>query len=396
MLKTEIQKGPSATKPVGKTSRVVAVWIDWYAYHVGRFRGLFEHETLRNNVFGIEMVGGVGVHAGLKFREEIPSSLPVRTLFPESNWQQAKGFKVAIALWQCLSELNPDVVLVPGYYTNAGLACALWGKVYRRRTVLMTESTEYDHSRVWWKELVKSLLIRSLFDWAVSGGKAHRRYLEQLRFPVDRVARFYDVVENEFFKERSSAIRKQFQPQDFGLPENFFLYVGRLSPEKNIENLVAAYLEYRRTGGTWALLLVGDGPLAPKLRETAMVSLFTSDIYFEGLRSTSELPQYYAFAGCFVLPSTREPWGLVANEAMASGLPVVISNRCGCAEDLLAEGQNGYSFDPSNTNDLVECLKAISGMEPRTRLEFGRKSAQIISEFSPENWANEIARIAGA
>ena len=395
MLEIETKKKPSAAKRTAKTSRVVAIWIDWYAYHVGRFRGLFENERLRDNVFGIEMVGGVGVHAGLKFREEIPASLPVRTLFPGSNWQQAKGFSVAIELWKYLSELNPDVVLVPGYYTVAGLACALWSKVHHRRTVLMTESTEYDHSRIWWRELVKSLLIRSLFDWAVSGGKAHRRYLEQLKFPANRIARYYDVVDNEFFAERSSAIRKQFQPQDFGLPENFFLYVGRLSPEKNIESLLAAYLEYRHTGGTWALVLVGDGPLTPKLRETSLVSLFNSDIYFEGLRSTSELPQYYAFAGCFVLPSTREPWGLVANEAMASALPVIISNRCGCAEDLLAEGQNGFSFDPSNVNDLAECLKAMSGMEPGTRLEFGRKSTQIVDEFSPENWANEIARIAG-
>jgi glycosyltransferase involved in cell wall biosynthesis len=373
---------------------VVVIWIDWYAYHVARFQGLIGNPSLAGQVAGIEMVGGIGVHAGLKFREDLPSALPVETLFPEKSWREVKGWKTAAAIWKQLNRHNAHVVLVPGYYTIAGLAAALWGKVKGRRTVLMTESTEEDHVRNGFKEGLKGLLIRFLFEWAIAGGQPHRRYLQRLGFPGDRIASFYDVVDNEFFSQRSQAIRKHSQAADFDLPARYFLYVGRLAEEKNLGGLLSAYLAYRQSGGDWPLVLVGDGPERRALEASAQASAYERDIYFAGLRSTAELPQYYAFAGCFVLPSTREPWGLVTNEAMAAGLPIIVSRRCGCAEDLLVEGKNGCSFDPSIEGDLAACLTAVGGLDDETLVSMGACSQEIISQFSPQAWAAEVARIA--
>ena len=394
MLKTELRRSP-ASSPHGHTiGRVVVIWIDWYAYHIARFRGLVENQELAGNVRGIEMVGGMGVHAGLKFREDRRANLPVQTLFPKSSWSEVQGWKMSVALWQRLSSLDPQVVLVPGYYTAPGLAAALWGKLKGRRTVLMTETTEGDHKRVALREAFKTFLLRSLFDWAVAGGTAHRRYLQHLGFRPDRIAGFYDVVDNDFFRDRSAAIRKHSEPADFDLPDRYFLYVGRLAEEKNIGGLIAAYFEYRRAGGEWSLVLVGDGPERKALEELAASSLFGVDIHFAGLRGTAELPQYYAFAGCFVLPSVREPWGLVANEAMAAGLPLILSSRCGCTEDLLEEGVNGCAFDPAYPADLTACLTALSELDPESLSEMGRHSQEIVARFSPAAWASEIARIA--
>jgi 1,2-diacylglycerol 3-alpha-glucosyltransferase len=393
VLRTEIlpaeKKADESKRPVS----VVVIWIDWYAYHIARFLGLIQNEALAGQVAGIELVGGIGVHAGLKFREDLPAGLPVETLFPEASWQQVRGLPSARALWDRLNQLNPEVVLVPGYYTLPGLAAALWGKLHRRRTVLMTESTEADHGRVALKEFLKGLLIRSLFDWAVAGGAPHRRYLERLGFPSTRIARFYDVVDNDFFRERSKAIRKHSSAADFDLPERYFLYVGRLAEEKNIDGLLSAYIDYRKSGGAWSLVLVGDGPDRAMLENTAKASPYSQDIYFTGLRTTAELPQYYAFAGCFVLPSIREPWGLVANEAMAAGLPLIVSKRCGCAEDLLIEGENGCSFDPFTPGDLTSCLIAVSAVGADSLLDMGCRSEEIVDRFSPRAWACEVARI---
>ncbi len=390
---TEPQGARAARSPREKAGRIVVIWIDWYAYHVARFEGLSGHQDLGGHVAGIEMVGGVGVHAGLKFREDLPAALPVETLFPDRSWGEVKGWKMASALWRRLNRLSPEVVLVPGYYTAPGLAAALWGKLKGRRTVLMTESTEGDHKRRAGKEALKGLVIRLLFDWAVAGGAPHRRYLERLGFPPERIAGFYDVVDNAFFRHQSQAIRKHSRAVDFDLPEQYFLYVGRLAAEKNVVGLLESYLEYRKAGGRWSLVFVGDGPERQPLERVASRSKFVRDIYFPGLRTTAELPQFYAFAGCFVLPSTREPWGLVANEAMAAGLPVIISRRCGCAEDLLAEGENGCSFDPGLLGDLTSCLTAVSALDRTSLLDMGRRSQEIISRFSPEAWAAEVARI---
>ena len=116
-------------------------------------------------------------------------------------------------------------------------------------------------------------------------------------------------------------------------------------------------------------------------------------VRFEGLKSVRELPPYYAFARCFVLPSTREPWGLVVNEAMASGLPVIVSNRCGCAEDLVEDGANGYTFDPDRTGSLTENLHELSGMNTRELAAMADQSRELIARYSPEIWASEVAQL---
>ncbi len=374
--------------------RVAVIWIDWYAYHVARFRGLDAAPALAGKVVGLELVGGIGVHAGLKFREDLPPELAIETLQPQSSWAQANKLQLARELWSRLSEIEPEVVLVPGYYTLPAIAAALWAKFHRSTSVLMTESTAYDHPRVAWKEWAKGLLLRGLFDWAVTGGKEHLAYLDQLGFPADRTARSYDVVDNELFAQGTNALRGQ-SASDFGLPpEPYFVYVGRFAEEKNISLLLESWLTYRSEGGTWPLVLVGDGPLTSSLREAAAASGFGADVYFPGLKSSRALLPYYAFAGCFVLPSKREPWGLVVNEAMAAGLPVLVSDRCGCAVDLVDPGRNGFVFPPTDGLALTARMRQISSFGTAEIRAMGAASRRIVSRYSPQSFGLEVARIA--
>lgn len=392
----ELRAERIGAKVAHQNCSVAVLWIDWYAYHLSRFRALCEHPRLKGAVVGLEMVGGEGVHRGLKFREELPAGVPVVTLFPEGNWRSVSAWKLCAAVWSQLSRQDPSTVLVPGYYNAPALTAALWAKVHRKLAVLMTESTADDHHRVWWKESLKSAAIRVLFDWAISGGKAHQRYLRRLKFDPRRIARFYDNVDNNFYREGVRACRMRSRSEDFGLPTNYFLYVGRLAEEKNIGLLLEAYLAYRRQGGTWSLVLVGDGPLKRNLLQVAEESGFSADIYFEGLKSSKDLLPYYAFSRCFVLPSKIEPWGLVVNEAMASGLPVVVSKTCGCAEDLVQEGENGYRFDPRNASELSNRLSSVEALGLNELKSLGGRSLEIISHYSPEAWAGEVARIASS
>jgi glycosyltransferase involved in cell wall biosynthesis len=109
------------------------------------------------------------------------------------------------------------------------------------------------------------------------------------------------------------------------------------------------------------------------------------------MKTAAGLIPYYAFAGCFVLPSTREPWGLVVNEAMAAGLPVIVSNRCGCAEDLVHTGQNGYLFDAGADGALESRMNAITNLPASDLARMGLRSQEIISNYSPDRWALEVA-----
>lgn len=374
---------------------VAVIWIDWYPYHVARFMGLLSAPGFAGNVVGIELVGGIGVHAGLKFREELPDDLPVLTLMPDADWQRAGQRRLAIKLWKTLSRISPSVVLVPGYYTLPAIAAALWAKLHGRQSVLMTESTAGDHVRVWWKEKAKALLIRTLFDWAISGGTAHRRYLEELGFPMDHVMRFYDVVDNSYFQTKSSELRSR-PAAEFSLPPGYFLYIGRLSEEKNVHGLLEEWNNYRQAGGAWPLVIVGSGPALGDLQQRASQSPFVADIHFAGHKGLRELPIFYAFARCFVLPSTREPWGLVVNEAMAAGLPVIVSSRCGCSEDLVEPARNGFVFDPAKAGDLARCLHQMEGANPEELARMGTNSLEIIGHYSPGAFGRQVALIAEA
>jgi glycosyltransferase involved in cell wall biosynthesis len=379
--------------------RLAIIWVDWYAYHVARLQGLLSVPELAGRVAGIELVGGIGVHEGLKFREPIAGHLPVHTLLPNSSWREAGQLRLARLVWKKLSSLNPAAVMVPGYATLPALSAALWARLHRRPGILMTETTAYDHERVPWKEMVKSILVRALFDFAVAGGKAHIRYLEQLAFPPTKIARYYDVVNNEFLCARTTELRRS-NSRGVTLPNSpYFLYVGRLAPEKNVRGLLTSWLQYRAEGGIWPLVLVGDGPSAEDLRQQSEQSKFGTDVHFAGLRSSDQLPLFYAFAGCFVLSSTREPWGLVVNEAMASGLPVLVSSRCGAAEDLVEDGRNGFIFDPNSPQQLARHMQYISSLNCDDRQLMGDESLQIIATYSPLNFGREVAsllRMAGA
>jgi 1,2-diacylglycerol 3-alpha-glucosyltransferase len=380
-----------------KTSfRVAVIWIDWYPYHVARFRGIEAAPTLSGRVVGIELVGGIGVHAGLKFRESLPEDLAIETLLPNTSWREASHLQLARMLWRRLSQLNPEVVLVPGYYTLPAIAAAVWARLHGAASVLMTESTAGDHQRTSWKETLKSVGMRVLFGWAVSGGRAHVDYLDQLGFAHNRIFGFYDVVDNDFFSSGTSKLRTQHDVTQgsFGLPSSpYFLYVGRLAKEKNVSTLLRSWVAYRQTGGSWPLVLVGDGPESQSLKSIAAASPYAEDVIFTGLRSSRELLPFYAFAGCFVLPSTREPWGLVVNEAMASALPILVSTHCGCAPDLLSPGLNGFAFDPTDANDLSRLLMTIAALTTEQRATMGSQSASIISHFSPARFGSSIASI---
>ncbi len=379
----------------GEFTRVAVIWIDWYAYHIARFRALADHPMLEGEVVGIELVGGAGVHGDLVFRAAEREGLPITTLSPDRGWKEAGQTYLARKVWAKLNELRPDSVLIPGYYTLPAIAATLWAHVNRKTTILMSESTFQDHPRKRFKEKIKGSILRRLFPAAIAGGVRQVAYLKTLGFRDDQIARLYDVVDNDYYQRQADDCRCNDTAASHNLPENYFLYVGRLAPEKNLDGLIQAFAEYRRGGGSWSLVLVGDGPASGGLREQAAAMGVADSVNFAGLKSTRDIIPYYAFAGCFVLPSVREPWGLVVNEAMAAGLPLILSDHCGCIDDLLESERNGYIFDPANPGEITALLSKVARLSKDDRRRMGRHSREIISRYSPRLWAEEVVRIAG-
>jgi glycosyltransferase involved in cell wall biosynthesis len=174
------------------------------------------------------------------------------------------------------------------------------------------------------------------------------------------------------------------------------LFVGRLAPEKNVSTLLDAFGQYLDSGGTWRLVIAGEGPLNGALCDQADAHIRDGAVVFTGHKNIHELPSLYAFAGCFVLPSLSETWGLVVNEAMASGLPVIVSSRCGCTDDLVEDGSNGFIIDSSSASSIAAGLARMSKLSLEERVRMGERSQTIIADYSPERWSREVQWIVGA
>src|SRR5262249_43481894 len=146
------------------------------------------------------------------------------------------------------------------------------------------------------------------------------------------------------------------------LPAHYFLACSRFTPKKNLAGLLEGYALYRQTAGkaAWSLVIAGEGELKNELLALRDRLRLGDKGQFAGHKSYHELPTYYGLASAFVHASTTEQWGLVVNEAMASGLPVLVSERCGCVGDLVQPGINGFLFDPSSPGAIAEAMEKIA------------------------------------
>ncbi|WP_457653578.1 glycosyltransferase family 4 protein [Rhodocaloribacter sp.] len=165
-----------------------------------------------------------------------------------------------------------------------------------------------------------------------------------------------------------------------------FLFVGRYIPIKGLDTLIAAYRRYRRQASEpWALHCAGTGELASTLEGQPGVT----DL---GFVQPDRLPQLFAEAGAFILPSRREPWGVVVQEATAAGLPVLCSTASGAAVHLVQDGYNGFLFEPGDASYLARLMQRIDDASEEERSEMGRASHALSRQFTPERWAETFVR----
>jgi glycosyltransferase involved in cell wall biosynthesis len=143
------------------------------------------------------------------------------------------------------------------------------------------------------------------------------------------------------------------------------------------------------------LVLIGDGPLKLELTQLIDELSLNECVLLPGFKQYEELPAYYGLSGAFIHSSKTEPWGLVVNEAMASGLPVIVSERCGCASDLVENGCNGFTFNPYDIDELAGLMLKVAS-DDCNREAMGQASREIISSWTPELFAENVLRAADA
>jgi glycosyltransferase involved in cell wall biosynthesis len=169
--------------------------------------------------------------------------------------------------------------------------------------------------------------------------------------------------------------------QDVSSKEPFFLFVGRYVDVKGIDTLAAAYCMYRNAvSEPWPLVCAGAGPIAKVLRDAGAID--------RGFVQPQNLPNLMQSASAFVLPSRFEPWGVVVQEAAASGLPLILSDRVGAAPHLLRPGFNGFAFPAGSVEHLAKCLLEFHAQTVEMRSDMARNSYMLSRQYMPERWAD--------
>ena len=169
-----------------------------------------------------------------------------------------------------LRRFQPEVICINGYTDPVASPSFEFAKRNPNCFVLLwSETTAFDQRRQWWRERLKSYLLRSC-DGALVAGSPHRKYLQNLGMPAERIRIVGGCVDNDYFREETDRARKNpARRRNLGLPENFFLYVGRFISVKNLHVFLRAFQKYRNRNGRWSVVLVGTGEEEAHLRQAA-------------------------------------------------------------------------------------------------------------------------------
>lgn len=293
-----------------------------------------------------------------------------------------------------LERAAPDVIVCGGYNYPASWRAQIWARKHGVPFVLWSESTARDiRKRRWVIDRAKKRFVERSTAFLVPGSAA-RQYLLHLGVHESQIYLAPNAVDNDFYKhhahharEHASEIRSKLD-----LPERYFVCVGRIVSEKGVFDLLRAY--ERLTGEIQkdvGLVFVGDGAVRMQLEEAA-AKVATGRIRLLGFLHREQLASIYALAEALVFPTHTDTWGLVVNEAMACGLPIVVSDVAGCASDLVRQDWNGFVLPPHDIEKWSEALRLIA-TERELMRTMSRNSESRIHEFSPQRWAAGLAEL---
>jgi glycosyltransferase involved in cell wall biosynthesis len=286
---------------------------------------------------------------------------------------------------------RPDVVWVHGWGTAFALGALMAAHACGVPILLRGET----HLRclkpgIWWRWLHRAVLSRvfTQVDQFLAIGSANREFYRSYGVAEDRISLVPYVTDNAHFQracQAAAAGREEFR-RSLGLEPGrpVLLFIGRLSWEKNLPTLFEAMrllqMEVPQESRP-CLLIGGEGPLSTEMRAMA-AERAGEDVRFLGFTQQSRLPALFDVSDALVLPSRIEPWGMVVNEAMNAGLPLILSDRVGSGDDLLRHGENGVVFETMNPRSLADAIQRVTG-DPAFAAKAELASLRRVNQWSP-------------
>lgn len=280
---------------------------------------------------------------------------------------------------------RPDAVVLIGW-SFLPLVQALWAcRKLRIPTIVRGDSNNL-RKRHFLVRLIHRCLIHK-YDAFLAVGKLSRQFYLDYGIPAESIFQARHFVDNGFFESRLNEIKDE-RPglrEKWSIPQNAacFLFSGKLQEKKRILDLLKAFEIAYHKNSSLHLLIAGDGEDMQQSKD--FVREKGLPVTFAGFLNQKEIVKAYAAADCLVLPSDfGETWGLVVNEAMACGLPAIVSDRVGCGPDLVVDGITGYVFPFGDIDALAGTLLKCAADKAKLA-QMGKQAKELIAKYSAEN-----------
>lgn len=271
-----------------------------------------------------------------------------------------------------LVRFRPQVIVTSemGFRTFVALA---YGALFQKPVWVWWGGTLHTERKT---DVLRRALRKIASRWArrwISYGRSSTEYLESLGVHKNRILQIQNAVDEQHYQA-------PVEPEFALSPRPVLLHVGQFITRKGIELLLQAAAVLQQEGHEFSLLLVGSGPNKETLEQLA-ARLHLKNVHFQSSRPPEKMPALYHSADVLIFPTLEDVWGVVANEAMLSGLPVLCSKYAGCAEELFSAES---IFDPKDPADFIRKLRsAIVGELPQPDLSCLMTTPQIVGELVP-------------
>ena len=304
---------------------------------------------------------------------------------PDIEVLQGNRIKRLMRLMQLMSQGDIELVDFAGWGHPLIFVSLFVARLFCIPVTIESDTQFYSDMAVW-RRLLKQLLFPLFFRIPIiffPGGTRQKAYFMRYGVPQNRIRIAQMTMDVKSFMTHIDCYRtekKSFLPNEKPL---VFLYVGRLESYKGVLELLEAFVLLSEKGVSSRLIIVGDGSLQSQVESFVQRN---SAIEYLGRLTGEELYRIYSSADVFVLPSLREQWGLVVNEAMAATLAVIVTDRVGCADDLVCEGQNGFIVPSNSPEKLADAMYSFF-RNPELAENMGKRGRKMISSWTIEDEA---------
>ena len=275
---------------------------------------------------------------------------------------QAYGTTVAtiLAIAGFIFSSKARYVIQIGYSDRFAIISLLLARLSSKKVLFLADSKADDAPRIGWKQLLKKAILK-FFDGALVAGERHKRYFSNLGVPADRISTGYDVVDNEFFASQAVRYRRKATlVRRLGIiPDRYVLVVSRLVPRKRVDLALELYSRSRIAERGISLVIIGKGPELPEIVAYIEQAGLRDLVRIVPSVANTAISLYYTFAEALILASEYDQWGLSVNEAMAIGTPAFVTERCGCAGEIVEHNVDGFIWTKETIEDAARTMAEL-------------------------------------